>query len=99
MLDKVPFGAAMNKGLTIKSGQTHVQRYLKPLLDKIVEGQIDPSQVITHEVSLEDAPGMYKVFRDKQEGCIKVVLKPGMAATRNGSTGDGATRDGAKERV
>jgi threonine dehydrogenase-like Zn-dependent dehydrogenase len=86
MLDKVPFGAAMNKGLTIKSGQTHVQRYLKPLLDKIVEGQIDPSLVITHEVSLEDAPEMYKTFRDKQDGCIKVVLKPAKASTYNGST-------------
>ncbi|MBV8895171.1 MAG: glutathione-dependent formaldehyde dehydrogenase [Acidobacteriaceae bacterium] len=91
MLDKVPFGAAMNKGLTIKSGQTHVQRYLKPLLEKIVDGQIDPSQVITHEVSLEDAPPMYKTFRDKEDGCIKVVLKPGMASKRNGSAGTGTT--------
>jgi threonine dehydrogenase-like Zn-dependent dehydrogenase len=88
MLDKVPFGAAMNKGLTIKSGQTHVQRYLQPLLDKIVNGEIDPSRIITHEVSLEDAPTMYKTFRDKQDGCIKVVLKPG-AASR---TYDGSTR-------
>jgi threonine dehydrogenase-like Zn-dependent dehydrogenase len=85
ILDKVPFGAAMNKGLTIKSGQTHVQRYLKPLLDKIVEGQIDPSFVITHEVSLENAPAMYKTFRDKEDGCIKVVLKPGAASNGNGS--------------
>jgi threonine dehydrogenase-like Zn-dependent dehydrogenase len=90
MLDKVPFGAAMNKGLTFKSGQTHVQRYLKPLLDKVIEGQIDPSRVITHEVSLEDAPAMYKTFRDKQDGCIKVVLKPGLAP-KNGSTGPAAT--------
>lgn len=89
MLDKVPFGAAMNKGLTFKSGQTHVQRYLKPLLEKIVGGQIDPSQIITHKVSLEDAPGMYKTFRDKEDGCIKVVLKPGMPPTKNGSTGPG----------
>ncbi len=87
MLDKVPFGAAMNKGLTIRSGQTHVQRYLKPLLQKIVDGQIDPSLVITHEVSLEDAPAMYKTFRDKEDGCIKVVLKPGLASTTNGSNG------------
>jgi threonine dehydrogenase-like Zn-dependent dehydrogenase len=85
MLDKVPFGAAMNKGLTFKSGQTHVQRYLKPLLDKILEGKIDPSFVITHKVSLEDAPPMYKTFRDKEDGCIKVVLKPG-APSGNGST-------------
>ncbi len=86
MLDKVPFGAAMNKGLTIKSGQTHIQRYLRPLLDKIVQGQIDPSLVITHEVSLEDAPPMYKTFRDKQDGCIKVVLKPNRSASSNGTT-------------
>jgi threonine dehydrogenase-like Zn-dependent dehydrogenase len=90
MLDKVPFGAAMNKGLTFKSGQTHVQRYLKPLLEKIVEGQIDPSFVITHEVNLEDAPSMYKTFRDKEDGCIKVVLKPG-ATGKNGSTRGTAT--------
>jgi threonine dehydrogenase-like Zn-dependent dehydrogenase len=74
--DKIPLGAMMNKGLTIKTGQTHVQRYLKPLLEKIVDGQIDPSFVITHKVALEDAPAMYKTFRDKQDGCIKVVLKP-----------------------
>jgi len=75
-LDKVPFGAAMNKGLTIKMGQTNVQHYLKPLLGKIEAGDIDPSFVITHRVSLEDAPAMYKTFRDKEDGCIKVVLKP-----------------------
>ncbi len=86
MLDKVPFGAAMNKGLTLKSGQTHVQRYLKPLLDKIADGQIDPSFVITHKVSLQDAPKMYKIFRDKQDGCIKVVLKPGAASKSESTT-------------
>ena len=77
-LDKVPFGALMNKGLTIKTGQTHVQRYLEPLLEKIVAGEIDPSFVITHTVKLDDAPDMYKTFRDKKDGCIKVVLKPQM---------------------
>lgn len=77
-LDKVPFGALMNKGLTLKSGQTHVQRYLEPLLAKISAGEIDPSQIITHRVKLEDAPAMYKTFRDKEDGCIKVVLKPQM---------------------
>lgn len=86
LLDKVPFGAAMNKAITFKSGQTHVQRYLKPLLERIVEGQIDPSFVITHEVGLEDAPAMYKTFRDKEDGCIKVVLKPGLSLTTNGTT-------------
>lgn len=75
-LDKIPFGAAMNKGLTIKMGQTHVQRYLKPLLQKIEAGELDPSFIITHTVGLEDAPAMYKTFRDKKDGCIKVVLKP-----------------------
>ncbi len=75
-LDKIPFGAAMNKGLTFKMGQTHVQRYLQPLLEKIEKGEIDPSRVITHSVRLDDAPEMYKTFRDKKDGCIKVVLKP-----------------------
>lgn len=74
--DKLPLGAAMNKGLTIKLGQTHVQRYTKPLLEKIVAGAIDPSFVITHPASLEDAPEMYAKFRDKEEGVIKVVMRP-----------------------
>jgi threonine dehydrogenase-like Zn-dependent dehydrogenase len=75
-VDKIPFGSVMNKALTIKSGQTHVQRYLEPLLQKIQAGEIDPSFVITHQVSLDEAPQMYKTFRDKEDGCIKVVLKP-----------------------
>jgi len=75
-LDKVPFGAVMNKGLTIKAGQTHVQRYTGPLLKKIEAGEIDPSFVITHRLKLEEAPEAYKTFRDKKDGCIKVVLKP-----------------------
>ena len=66
----------MNKGLTIKMGQTHVQRYGKLLLDKIESGEIDPSFVITHRRPLEEAPEMYKTFRDKKDGCIKVVLQP-----------------------
>jgi threonine dehydrogenase-like Zn-dependent dehydrogenase len=76
-LDKIPFGAAMNKGLTMKMGQTNVQKYLEPLLSKVEAGEIDPSFVITHRVKLEDAPKAYKTFRDKEDGCIKVVLKPG----------------------
>jgi threonine dehydrogenase-like Zn-dependent dehydrogenase len=76
LLDKIPFGALMNKGLTIKTGQTHAQRYLKPLLELIVAGKIDPSFVITHERPLEEGPELYKTFRDKKDGCIKVVLKP-----------------------
>jgi len=74
--DKIPMGTIMNKGLTIKSGQTHMQRYMKPLLQKVVDGEIDPSFVITHTAPLEKAPELYKTFRDKEDGCIKVVLKP-----------------------
>ena len=77
MGDKLPIGAAMNKGLTFKMGQTHVQAYTKPLLEKIEAGEIDPSFVVTHPASLEDAPEMYKKFRDKEDGVIKVVLRPG----------------------
>ena len=75
-LDKIPFGAAMNKGLTFRMGQTHVQAYGTRLLEMIQSGAIDPSFVITHTLRLEDAPGAYKTFRDKEDGCIKVVLKP-----------------------
>ena len=76
LLDKIPFGALMNKGLTVRTGQTHVNRWTDDLLKRIKDGQIDPSFVITHTVSLDDGPSMYKMFRDKQDGCIKVVLKP-----------------------
>jgi threonine dehydrogenase-like Zn-dependent dehydrogenase len=76
LVDKVPMGAFVNKGLTMKSGQTHVHRYLKPLTERIEKGDIDPSFVITHKAPLSDAPSLYKTFRDKQDGCIKVVLKP-----------------------
>lgn len=74
--DKIPLGAAMNKGLTIKMGQTHVQRYLKPLLQKIEAGEIDPSFVITHRIELKDTPAAYESFRDKTDGCVKVVITP-----------------------
>ena len=76
LLDKIPFGAAMNKGLTMKMGQTHVHRYLKPLLEKVETGEIDPSFVITHRVKLADAAKAYETFRDKQDSCIKVVMTP-----------------------
>ncbi|SMF89930.1 Threonine dehydrogenase [Azospirillum oryzae] len=76
LVDKFPMGQLMNKGLTIRTGQTHVNRWTDDLLRRIEEGQIDPSFVITHTVSLEEGPEMYKVFRDKQDSCIKVVLKP-----------------------
>jgi threonine dehydrogenase-like Zn-dependent dehydrogenase len=75
-IDKVPVGAAFAKGVTIRMGQTHVHRYLPRLLQYIENGDIDPSFIVTHRVRLEDAPRMYRTFRDKQDGCIKVVLKP-----------------------
>ncbi len=75
-VDKVPMGAAMNKGLTMKMGQTHVARYHKKLLERIEASEIDPSFVITHNRPLAEGPGLYKTFRDKEDGCIKVVLKP-----------------------
>lgn len=76
LVDKIPFGAAMNKGLTFRMGQTHVNRWADDLLRRIEEGQIDPSFVITHTVRLQDGPGYYQTFRDKADGCVKVVLKP-----------------------
>jgi threonine dehydrogenase-like Zn-dependent dehydrogenase len=75
-IDKVPMGSAINRGLTFRMAQTPVQHYLPLLMDRIQKGEIDPSFVITHRASLEDGPGLYKTFRDKQDGCIKVVLKP-----------------------
>jgi threonine dehydrogenase-like Zn-dependent dehydrogenase len=78
LIDKLPMGAAFNKGLTFKMGQTHVHRYVPELVDRIISGQIDPSFVVTHRAPLDKAPDMYATFRDKKDGCIKVVLKPGM---------------------
>jgi threonine dehydrogenase-like Zn-dependent dehydrogenase len=75
-VDKIPFGALVNKALTLKSGQTHVHKYLRPLLDRIQKGDIDPSFVITHRMSLDDAPHGYEIFNNKQDNCIKVVLTP-----------------------
>ena len=75
-LDKIPMGSAINRGLTFRMAQTPVQRYLPLLMDRIVKGEIDPSFVITHTGTLEDGPDLYKTFRDKQDSCIKVVLKP-----------------------
>jgi len=76
LVDKIPMGAAMNKGLTFRMGQTHVQRWTADLLRRIEEEQIDPSFVITHEAPLTKGPEMCRTFRDKQDSCIKVVLKP-----------------------
>jgi threonine dehydrogenase-like Zn-dependent dehydrogenase len=75
-VDKFPMGAVMNRSLTIKAGQAHVHRYMQPLLDRIERGEIDPSFVITHRMTLDQAPDGYRMFRDKQDECIKVVLKP-----------------------
>jgi threonine dehydrogenase-like Zn-dependent dehydrogenase len=75
-LDKMPIGSFMNRSLTLKTGQTHVQRYLKPLLDRVQKGEIDPSVIITHRMPLDQAPEAYKMFRDKQDACVKVVLRP-----------------------
>jgi threonine dehydrogenase-like Zn-dependent dehydrogenase len=74
--DKIPLGALMNKGLTLKTGQTHVQHYMQPLLERIQNGEIDPSFVITHRMRLEDAADGYKIFLNKSDDCVKVVLKP-----------------------
>jgi len=74
--DKIPVGPFMNKGLTMKTGQTHMMRYMKPLLEKVQNGEIDPSFVVSHRVPIDEAPKMYKVFRDKQDKCTKVVLDP-----------------------
>ena len=75
-LDKVPLGAAFNKGLTLRMGQTHVHRYMRLLLERIERGEIDPSFVITHRIRLQDAPQAYETFKHKQDDCIKVVMRP-----------------------
>jgi threonine dehydrogenase-like Zn-dependent dehydrogenase len=74
-IDKFPMGAIVNRSLTIKSGQTHVQRYMRPLLEHIQRGEIDPSFVITHRLPLEQAPNGFEMFLNKEDGCEKVVLK------------------------
>jgi threonine dehydrogenase-like Zn-dependent dehydrogenase len=86
VIDKFPIGSVMQRSLTIKTGQAHVQRYLRPLLEMIEDGAIDPSFVVTHVMSLDDAPTAYELFKNKQDGCIKVVLKPGMNGGTHGET-------------
>ena len=76
IVDKIPIGMLMNKALTVRTGQTHVNRWTDDLVRRIEEGQIDPSFVITHTAALEEGPGMYRTFRNKQDDCVKVVLKP-----------------------
>jgi threonine dehydrogenase-like Zn-dependent dehydrogenase len=75
-IDKFPMGAVVNRSLTIKSGQTHVHRYMRPLLERIERREIDPSFVITHRMGLDDAPRGYDTFKKKLDGCVKVVLSP-----------------------
>jgi threonine dehydrogenase-like Zn-dependent dehydrogenase len=75
-IDKFPIGAAFAKGLTLRMGQTHVHKYMRPLLERIRRGDIDPSFVISHEVSLDEAPAAYRMFREKTGDCVKVVMKP-----------------------
>jgi threonine dehydrogenase-like Zn-dependent dehydrogenase len=75
-MDKFPIGAVMNRSLTIKTGQCHVHRYLRPLLQRIENGDVDPSFIVTHRMSLDDAPNGYETFKNKQDECVKVVLKP-----------------------
>ncbi len=81
--DKVPIGAWFQKGLSLKGGQTHVHKYMQPLLERVQAGQIDPSFVITHRIEIEDVPDAYRMFRDKQDECVKVVIRP------NGNGGNG----------
>jgi threonine dehydrogenase-like Zn-dependent dehydrogenase len=76
LADKLPVGAMMNRALTVRTGQTHVQKYMRPLLQRVERGEIDPSFVITHRMRLEDAPAGYEMFAMKQDDCIKVVLEP-----------------------
>jgi threonine dehydrogenase-like Zn-dependent dehydrogenase len=76
VVDKMPMGAAFGKGLTMKMGQTHVHRYLPKLLDHIQNGDIDPTFIITHRLKLDEAPDAYKTFKERKDGCVKVVLTP-----------------------
>jgi threonine dehydrogenase-like Zn-dependent dehydrogenase len=76
LIDKFPIGAVFAKGLTLRAGQTHVHRYMKPLLKRIVDGEIDPSMIITHRMSLDDAERGYRMFQNKEDQCIKIVMKP-----------------------
>jgi threonine dehydrogenase-like Zn-dependent dehydrogenase len=76
LIDKFPMGAVMNRGLTIKSAQCPVQRYMRPLLERVQNGEIDPSFVVSHQLSLKDAPRGYDMFKHKEDECVKVVLKP-----------------------
>ena len=75
-IDKFPFGQAFAKGLSIRMGQTHAHKYLRPLLRRIERGEVDPSRIITHPMSLDEAARAYSIFQKKRDGCVKVVLRP-----------------------
>jgi threonine dehydrogenase-like Zn-dependent dehydrogenase len=75
-IDKFPMGSVLNRGLTIKAGQCHVHRYMKPLMERIQKGEIDPTFIITHTLTLDDGPSGYATFNNKQDDCIKIVMKP-----------------------
>jgi threonine dehydrogenase-like Zn-dependent dehydrogenase len=79
-LDKIPFGAAFGKGLTMKMGQTHVHRYIRRLAERIERGEVDPTRMISHRGGLEEAPRLYSMFRDKLDACTKVMLNPAIVA-------------------
>jgi threonine dehydrogenase-like Zn-dependent dehydrogenase len=76
MVDKFPMGAVMNRSLTIKGGQCHVHRYMRPLLDRIQNGDLDPGYIITHRIGLDEVPAAYETFMNKEDDCVKVVLTP-----------------------
>jgi threonine dehydrogenase-like Zn-dependent dehydrogenase len=76
LLDGVPFGAAFGEGITMRMGQTNMHNYMKPLLDRIEKGQIDPSYIISHRITLEQGPEMYKVWRDNEQNVTKIVIDP-----------------------
>ena len=94
-IDKLPFGSVMNRSITIRTGQTHVQRYLRPLLDRIANGEIDPSFVVSHRLKLDDARQAYDMFLKKQDDCIKVVMKPWDQASFPGPAGHPLFEEGA----
>jgi threonine dehydrogenase-like Zn-dependent dehydrogenase len=76
LIDKFPIGAVFAKGLTLRAGQTHVHRYMKPLLKRIQDGEIDPSCIITHRIALDEADRGYQMFKNKEDQCVKIVMKP-----------------------
>jgi threonine dehydrogenase-like Zn-dependent dehydrogenase len=89
LLDKVPFGAAFGKGITMKMGQTNMHNYMKPLLERVEKGQIDPSYIISHRITLDQAPEMYKIWRDKEQAVTKIVVDPWAIQDRETTDGHG----------